>query len=315
MIVVTGGAGFIGSNLVRALNARGRDDVVVVDDLSHSRRFANLVGTRVSDYIDKVDFLEMCRDGLDRIEDVEVVLHQGACTDTTEADGRYMMRNNYEYSRELLAFCDRVGARLVYASSAAVYGRGPCFAETGDHVRPLNVYGRSKASFDSHVRSTIEDLSVQVVGLRYFNVYGPGEDHKGAMASMVTRLADQVRVDGCARLFGPSHGLGAGEQCRDFVHVDDVVSVALWFLDHPELSGVYNCGTGEARTFNEVANQVIAHHGSGEVTYVDFPTSLQRVYQPRTQAELGLLRSVGYTAEFTPIEEGIPRYLATRSPS
>ncbi len=312
MIVVTGGAGFIGSNLVRRLQASGRDDVVVVDDLSDSAKFENLVGTRVADYLDKREFVELLRSGAPRLADVDAVLHQGACSSTTEPDGRYVMENNLEYSISLFDACRARGIRLVYASSAAVYGDSVGWSETPDCERPLNVYAFSKLLFDQHVRRALASGARDVVGLRYFNVYGPGEEHKGSMASIVRTFAEQLRVGGAVRPFGASHGLGDGEQARDFVHVDDVVDVVLWSLSTREVSGIFNCGTGTARTFNEVASLVLDHHGRGSLEYVPFPDELAPRYQARTKADLSRLRAAGYRREFLPIEVGVPRYLAQR---
>lgn len=312
MIIVTGGAGFIGSNVVRRLNDRGRDDVVVVDDLTNAAKFDNLVGARVADYVDKRELLGLLRSSSPRIGPVDAIVHQGACSSTTEPDGRYVMANNLDYSLELLDLCVERHIRLVYASSAAVYGDLEGWRESPEFERPLNVYAFSKLLFDNHVRRAIAAGAVGVVGLRYFNVYGPGEEFKGAMSSIVRTFQDQLRDAGRLRLFACSHGLEDGEQSRDFVHVDDVVSLVLWCLDHPEVSGVVNCGTGEARTFNEVAALVLEHHGTGAVEYVEFPESLRARYQPQTVADLGNLRSLGYEQPFTSIEVGVPRYLAAR---
>lgn len=315
MIVVTGGAGFVGSNLVRALNDRGHTDIVVVEDLQRLASGSNLTRCRFVDCVDKDEFLGWIHAGDAVLETVEAVLHQGACTDTTCPDSAYVMANNHGYSRHLFDYCAAAGTPLVYASSAAVYGSGPKFSEHPDNELPLNVYGRSKAAFDAHVRQNLDGATAQVVGLRYFNVYGPGESHKASMASMVTRLDEQLRGRGSGELFGASHGLGPGRQTRDFVHVDDVVAVVLWFLDHPDLSGIYNCGTGCARTFADVAEVILDHHASlglerGEISYVDFPSELEAVYQHHTRADLGALRAAGYESEFLPIEVGIPRCLS-----
>lgn len=309
MIVVTGGAGFIGSNLVRRLTGSGRDDVVVVDDLHNAAKFQNLVGLPVADYLDKTAFLEALRTGSPRLGHVEAVLHQGACSSTTEPDGRYVMENNLEYSVELLEQCRTRGIRLVYASSAAVYGDAEGWAEDPECERPLNVYGFSKWLFDQHVRRALASGARDVVGLRYFNVYGPGEQHKGAMASIVRSFDAQLRLDGVVRPFGASHGVGPGEQARDFVHVDDVVDVIVWAMSSPEVRGIFNCGTGAARTFNEVANVVLEHHGRGAVEYTPFPDELSNRYQVRTVADLTRLRAAGCSATFETIEVGIPRYL------
>ena len=315
MLVVTGGAGFIGSNLVHGLNRAGHRDVMVVDDLSDSSKVRNLVGARIQDYADKDDFHDALRGSTGWLDDVQAVFHQGACSSTTEADGRYVMQNNLDYSKAILGFCRKQGIPLIYASSAAVYGDGTTFREEPELERPLNVYGLSKTLFDVHVRSVLDACTSQVVGLRYFNVYGPREAHKGSMASVALQLDDQILADGTGRLFGASEGYEPGEQRRDFVWVDDVVDVALWFFENPDRSGIFNCGSGQSRTFNDLAAQVTLFHGGGAIEYIPFPDSLRGKYQGFTEADLTRLRDAGYEGELTPIEEGVPRYLAWRRES
>jgi ADP-L-glycero-D-manno-heptose 6-epimerase len=309
MIVVTGGAGFIGSNLVRALNARELRDIVVIDDLGDGRKFANLVGCDIADYWDKDQFLGVLEDG--SIERPDAIFHQGACTVTTEWDGRYMMDANYRYSTKILAYCLAERVPLIYASSAAVYGAAKsCKEDDVRSERPLNVYGYSKLLFDRYVRRRLAGAGSQIVGLRYFNVYGPGESHKGPMASVVYHLNRQVLEDGEARLFEGSDGYAAGEQRRDFVYVDDVVQVNLWCYDHPEISGVYNVGTGRSATFNDIARAVLETRGRGRIRYIPFPEELKSRYQSYTQADIGALRSAGYDAPFRDVRAGVRAYLA-----
>lgn len=303
MIIVTGGAGFIGSNLVKGLNARGQTDILVVDDMTDGTKFANLAECQIADYEDKEVFRrELTSRGLPA--DTTAVLHQGACTSTTEWDGRFMLDQNFAVSRELLQACVDKGVPFLYASSAAVYGAGPGFREDPACELPLNVYGYSKLLFDQYVRRR-ENPGIQVVGLRYFNVYGPGEQHKDAMASVVWHFNDQLKRDGEVRLFEGSDGYDAGEQRRDFVFVADIVKIVLYFLDHPDLSGIFNAGTGRAQTFNDVARSVIDWHGRGEIRYVAFPAHLQDRYQSYTEADLDRLRGAGYTADFHSVEEGV----------
>lgn len=309
MHVVTGGAGFIGSNLVRALTDRGHDDVIVVDDLQDGHKFVNIADLAIADYLDKDEFL--LRLGSDRAfaKSISAVLHQGACSATTEWDGRYMMQNNYGYSQQLLHYCLEHRVQYLYASSAAVYGASQSFAEHPDFEQPLNVYGYSKLQFDRYVRRVAAKPGSQVVGLRYFNVYGPQEQHKGSMASVAFHFNNQVIADDEARLFEGSGGYGDGEQLRDFVYVDDACAVNMWFLDNPSVSGVFNTGTGKAQSFNDVANAVIAWHGHGKIRYIPFPDHLQGAYQSYTQADLTSLRESGCDVAFRPVEEGVEDYL------
>jgi ADP-L-glycero-D-manno-heptose 6-epimerase len=307
LIIVTGGAGFIGANLVAALNSRGIDDVLVVDDLSDGHKFVNLADLELADYLDKHDFLARVDAGQE-FGPLEAVLHQGACSTTTEWDGRYMLANNFEYSKRLLHYCLERRVPFVYASSAAVYGASGGFREHRDCERPLNVYGYSKLLFDRYVERLGRKHS-PVVGLRYFNVYGPREQHKGTMASVAFHFDRQIRETGEARLFAGSDGYGDGEQRRDFIHVDDAVAVNLWALDRPGVSGVFNVGTGASQTFNDVAHAVIDWHGSGRIRYIEFPESLAGAYQSFTEADLTALRAAGYEAPFLSVEEGVRRYL------
>jgi ADP-L-glycero-D-manno-heptose 6-epimerase len=309
VIVVTGGAGFIGTNVVRALNARGHTDVLIVDELEDGRKLLHLADCEILDVVDRDEFRAALEGGHSLGERVEAVFHQGACADTTRWDGKYVMDTNYAYSRLLFDYCVERQIPLIYASSGAVYGRGPGFREDPEDEAPLNLYGLSKLLFDRYVRARLGRLGSQVVGLRYFNVYGPFEEHKGDMASVAFKLHHQLLRDGRVRLFEGSDGYADGEQRRDFVWVGDVASVNLWFLDHPEVSGVFNVGTGRSQTFNDVAHAVIGFHGRGEIQYLPFPEKLRRRYQSFTEADVAALRAAGYKERFLPVEEGVPRYL------
>jgi ADP-L-glycero-D-manno-heptose 6-epimerase len=315
--VVTGAAGFIGSKIVEALNRAGVTDIVAVDDLSRADKVSNLARLEIADFLDKREFLERL-DGFDGA--VEALIHQGACADTMESDGRYMMENNYRYSKTLLEWCQEAEVALLYASSASVYGAGGEFREERSCERPLNVYGYSKFLFDQLVRRTLPGKTAQVAGFRYFNVYGPNEAHKGRMASVAFHAYHQFLSAGKVQLFEGSAGYGNGEQRRDFVHVDDVVDVNLWFLEHHEVSGIFNCGTGRAQTFNQLAAAAInAMQGTdhtarelaqrGLIEYVPFPAGLKERYQSFTEADLSRLRAAGYPGEFKTVEQGVASYV------
>ncbi len=320
-IVVTGAAGFIGSNIVKGLNARGIFDIIAVDDLKQGDKFHNLADLQISDYVDTNDFYD--RFGAGVYGKVEAVFHEGACSDTMESDGAYMMRNNFSLSCQLFDACQAQGARLLYASSAAVYGGSNTFKELPEYEKPLNVYGYSKLLFDQWVRrktAMFTTQRAQVTGFRYFNVYGPREQHKGRMASVAYHQFNQFKTDGAVKLFGGYDGYTAGEQKRDFVYIDDVVAVNLWFLDHADQSGVFNLGTGRAQPFNDVALAVVqgmtgqpaslAQIVENEaIVYVDFPGALKGKYQSYTQADLTALRDVGCDHVFVDVQQGVADYL------
>lgn len=321
-IVVTGAAGMIGSNLVHGLNGIGIDDIIAVDDLRDGHKYRNLLGARIADYFDRDEFYDrFARGDFGR---VDAVLHEGACSDTMEHDGRYMLQQNYRCTKGLLDAAQSQGTRLIYASSAAVYGGSDTFREDPEFERPLNVYGWSKLLTDQVVRRMLPQATQQVVGLRYFNVYGPREQHKARMASVAFHHYQQFRSVGHVRLFGDYGGYAAGQQSRDFIHVDDVVAVNLWFLAHPQVSGIFNLGSGRAQPFNDVAvaavngcralagetplplQQLVAQ---GLVQYIDFPASLVGHYQCFTQADLDALRGCGCDHQFVDVAGGVERYV------
>ena len=321
-VVVTGAAGMIGSNLVHGLNAIGIDDVIAVDDLTDGPKYRNLLGARLSDYFDRTEFYTRFAKG--EFGRIEAVLHQGACSDTMEHNGRFMLDTNYRCSKDLLDACQLRGTRLLYASSAATYGGSASFREEPEFERPLNVYGYSKLLFDAVVRRMLPSANTQVAGFRYFNVYGPREQHKGRMASVAFHHFNQFRDTGKVKLFGAHDGYGAGEQSRDFVFVGDVVAVNLWFLQHPAASGVFNLGTGRAQPFNDVAvatvNAARALRGEAEalpladlvgqglIEYIAFPEALIGKYQSFTQADLTRLRATGCAHRFADVATGIHAY-------
>jgi len=329
-IIVTGAAGFIGSNIVKGLNARGLTDIIAVDDLTQGDKFRNIADLHIADYLDAETFYDQFADGA--FGQVEAVFHEGACSDTMESNGKYMMQNNYATSLHLYQACQKRGARLLYASSAATYGGSDTFREDPAFEHPLNVYGYSKLLFDQRMRRecgreferAFAGKTMQVVGFRYFNVYGPREQHKGRMASVAFHQFNQFKAEGKVKLFGDYGGYGAGAQMRDFVFVDDVVAVNLWFFDHPGISGIFNLGTGRAQPFNDVACAVLNAlrqldgkaelslaqlHAAGLLEYVPFPNALRGKYQCYTQADLSALRATGCDHTFADVHKGVTQYV------
>jgi ADP-L-glycero-D-manno-heptose 6-epimerase len=307
MYIITGGAGFIGSNILKALNKRGITDIIVVDDLSQNEKFKNIVGLHFNDYIDKTDFINYITEC--KIKKITALIHHGACSDTTESDGKYMMDNNYLYSRILAEYSIAHEIPFIYASSASVYGIGENgFAESFECEAPINIYAYSKYLFDQWVRKHFNEISSTFVGLRYFNVYGHGENHKGKMSSIVLQAYEQIKTAGKIKLFMGYGNIKDGEQSRDFIYIDDVISIVMFFIDNPLKKGIFNVGTGKSRSFNQLAGILIDCCGAGEVEYIPFPEKLKGKYQNYTQAELGALRSVGYDNEFISLENGIKKY-------
>lgn len=309
MIIVTGGAGMIGSNIVKSLNNNGFNDILVVDNLKDGKKFKNLVDLDITDYMDKEDFITQIMAG-DDFGTIDAIFHEGACSATTEWDGKYIMMNNYEYSKEVLHFCIEREIPFLYASSAATYGDTDTFIEEREYEGALNVYGYSKQQFDNYVRRLWADAEAhgetvsQITGFRYFNVYGPREQHKGSMASVAFHLNNQMNAGEDPKLFE-----GSDQFKRDFVYVGDVAAVNLWFLENG-VSGIYNCGTGRAEPFRAVADAVIKHHGKGEVQSIPFPEHLKGAYQEFTQADLTKLRAAGCDVEFKSVADGVAEYMA-----
>lgn len=299
MIIVTGGAGFIGSNIIKGLNDLGMDDILVVDNIGTSNKYLNLNGLKFKDIIHKDDFLQR----LGQFDQVETVFHQGACSSTTETDGNYMLRNNYEYTKSVLKACVNWTSKLIYASSASVYGNGENgFAEKTECEYPLNVYASSKWLFDNYLRNQFSNLEIPVVGLRYFNVYGPQENHKRSMASVPFHFFEQVKEGGKMKLFE-----GSETFLRDFIYVEDAVKVNLFFLEN-SVSGIFNCGTGEARSFLDMAKTFQALNPGADIEFVPFPDHLKGKYQTYTCADLQGLRKAGYTDRFVTLEQGLASY-------
>jgi len=326
MYIVTGAAGFIGSNLVHELNLQGITNILVVDSLADSSKLFNLRGARFTDYMDKRQFRRAINEGALGISHVDAIFHQGACSNTLVDDGVYMMDNNYTCSVEVLNYAIAVNAPLVYASTAAVYGlSGPGhFTPHLQNENPLNVYGFSKLVFDHHIRHRISQgaLPITVVGLRYFNVYGPREQHKGRMASVIHHFSKQILETRRVKLFAGSGGYTDGEQRRDFVYVRDLARLNMYFAQvgpyassHKLYQAVANAGTGRARSFNEVARALMLVHGEASIEYMAMPADLDSRYQHFTEADLSSLRETGCDLQFTSLEDGIRETFAVAEPS
>ncbi|MXP67935.1 ADP-glyceromanno-heptose 6-epimerase [Pantoea sp. Aalb] len=305
MIMVTGGAGMIGSNLIKGLNERGHTNILVVDNLKNGTKFINLVHRHIADYIDKDMLLKHIISSSQHLNSIKAVFHQGACSTTTEWDGKYVMNNNYEYSKYLLHFCIKQNIPFIYASSAATYGNEhKYFIEERQYERPLNIYGYSKMLFDNYVRQVIPKAHSSICGLRYFNVYGPYEGHKGNMASIVYHLNSQIRKGKNPQLFEGSNNFR-----RDFIHVDDIVAINLWCWRN-NISGIYNCGTGHDVSFKDIAEMILKYHQKSQIEYIPFPKKLRERYQYFTKADISKLIMVGYNKPFKKLTTGIKEYMS-----
>lgn len=311
MIVVTGSNGFIGSNLIKGLNKIGYKDIIAVDDHDNPELKENLVHCEIQDYLEIDEFLLKLQKNKVDGEKLKAIFHQGACSNTMEWDAEYLYKNNFLYSKELLNLSRQSNTPLIYASSASVYGNGKVFEESLENENPINLYAYSKFKFDQLVRHELRGSDTQIVGLRYFNVYGPQEQHKGNMASVAYHLHSQLKENDEIKLFEGSDGYGDGEQRRDFIYVDDIVKVNLWFMENTNISGIFNLGTGKSQTFNDVAEAVIDWNKKGKIKYIEFPEKLKGAYQSFTEANISKLREAGYKEEFLDVQEGVKHYLNT----
>jgi len=304
MIIVTGGAGFIGSNIVKGLNDLGVTDILIVDNLEKSTKHLNLNRLKFIDYVDKRDFNF---ESFLSHENVDTIFHQGACSDTVESNGRYMMMNNYEYSKQLFDLSVDNNIRFIYASSGSVYGNGDNgFREEKECEYPLNIYAYSKFIFDQYIRRALSTgILSQVAGLRYFNVYGEQEIHKGRMSSIMLHLYNQQKKGDVLKLFR-----GSKEFYRDFIYIKDIVDINLFLFENNDVSGIYNAGTGVARSFYDIATIIQLKYPKTKIDYIDFPKDLESKYQKFTEADMRKLRGAGYTKEFTSLEDGINSYLS-----
>lgn len=303
MIIVTGGAGFIGSNIVRELNYRGHKNIIIVDDFKNSKKHLNINNSFFSKLVLKRDFFDYIKN-IDSKE-IEIIFHQGACTNTLEFDGNYMLENNYLFTEKLIKFCTDNNVRLVYASSAAVYGHGKKgFVENQRCENPLNIYGFSKLVIDNQVRDFLKSNKSQIIGLRYFNVYGPSENHKGNMASTIFQFYNQIKKTGKLKLFE-----GSERFFRDFIYVKDVVSVNMYFFENPKISGIFNCGTGKTHSFLEVGKEVVSNMENSQIENIPFPKDIEDKYQRFTKSNNKTLKQSGYKRRFTSLKKGIKEYI------
>ena len=309
MIIVTGSNGFIGSNLIKGLNEIGHKDIIAVDDQDDPELKENIAHCDIQDFLNIDEFINLIRNNEIDGTKIRAIFHQGACSNTMEWDADFLYKNNLSYSKELLNFSQKTKTSLIYASSASVYGAGKIFEESVENEDPINLYAYSKFKFDQLVRQELIKSETQIVGLRYFNVYGPQEQHKGTMASVAFHLHNQLKDNEEIKLFEGSDGYDDGEQRRDFIYVEDVVKVNLWFLENQKVSGIFNVGTGKSQTFNEVAHSVINWNKRGKIYYVPFPEKLKGAYQSYTQANISKLRKAGYKDEFLNVQEGVKKYL------
>lgn len=310
MIIVTGGAGFIGSCIVRKLNDEGLNDIVIVDNIANTEKWKNIRNKRFIKYVNKSEFLKQLAD----YEDVTAIIHMGACSSTTEKNFDYLWNNNFEFTKALWNYCADKRISFIYASSAATYGDGSQGFDDQmniDSLMPLNGYGYTKQIFDLWVKHQACVFPRQHVGLKFFNVYGPNEYFKGPMASMIFHGFHQIRQDGEIRLFKSDHpDYQNGEQLRDFVYVKDICNVVYWLLTNSNVSGLFNVGTGHARSFNELAEFTFQAMGlTPNIVYIDMPNHLRAKYQYYTKANIDSLRKNGYPLKISCLEDGVKEYV------
>ncbi|MDX2127791.1 MAG: ADP-glyceromanno-heptose 6-epimerase [Chloroherpetonaceae bacterium] len=311
MIVITGGAGFIGSAMVWKLNTMGMTDILIVDELGQTEKWKNLVGLKFNDYLHKDHFLEKLLS--EELSVPEAIIHLGANSSTTETNVEHLMENNFSYTKDLALFSVTRGIRFIYASSAATYGNGEQGYDDSlnkiENLRPLNAYGYSKHIFD--LWSIKREFHFKTVGLKFFNVFGPNEYHKGDMASVVYKAFNQISEKGFVKLF-QSHreGFNDGEQLRDFVYVKDCCDVMVWLLQNPEVNGIYNLGTGKARSFKDLVNATFkALQKESNIEYIPMPEHLRGKYQYFTEANMERLKGQGCPVKFLTLEESVADYV------
>jgi ADP-L-glycero-D-manno-heptose 6-epimerase len=320
-IIVTGGLGFIGSNIVNFLNKKGINDILIVDNFNINSKFKNILDCQYNDLISISEFEIGMSNNF--FKEYDIIIHQGACSDTMEVDGQYVFKNNYTYSRKLLEFCLYNNIRLIYASSAAVYGNSKKFKEIVQNEKPINIYGFSKLCFDNYVRSKIPHNNTQIAGLRYFNVYGPKENLKGRMSSIIYQLFRQQQENKQMYLFGETKNYSAGKQERDFIYIDDILNFNWFLINNPSVSGIFNAGTGEANTFFHVANSIfealtnnknnntrnIEEKQKPNIKFIKFPDKLIGKYQEHTKADINAIRKHGFNYHFPSISDSIKKYI------
>ena len=305
--IVTGGLGFIGSNIIEKLNKKNITNIIIIDNFKKNKK-KNLQNLKFTDIISKKTFLNKISN-FNYFGNINTIFHQGACSDTTNSDKKYMLENNFLYSKKILEYAQQINSKFIYASSASVYGNSQRCIEKNKYENSLNYYSLSKLKFDQHVRKILLGRNnIQIVGLRYFNVYGKNEEHKGKMSSVIYHFNNQIKKNGVIKLFEGFNGIENGEQKRDFIYIDDIVKINLWFNKN-NISGIFNAGTGNAISYNKIANSIIKFHKIGKIQYISFPKKLKNQYQNYTKSNNSLLIRNGYKSKFTSFDLGVKKYL------